>query len=72
MNKIQITTRVSSKTKKIVSKICKSKGISISRFIEEAILDKLEELEDLVDTSEIKKLRKEKSRPFDEVIRIPQ
>lgn len=66
MNTIQLATRVSPKTKKVLNKICKMHGLVMSRFVEEAILDKIEEF---VDISELEKLRQEKTRSFKEVIK---
>ena len=61
-----ITARIDTKVKALADKWCKSQGLVMSRFIEEAILDKLEEV---VDASEIAKLRRESTRPFEDVIK---
>ena len=42
------------------------KGLKINRFIEDAIIDKLEEY---VDVSDLRKLRNESFKPFDKVLK---
>lgn len=64
--KSMISARVNSKIKKLADDWCRSNGLVMSKFIEDAILDKLEESHDL---KEIEKLRREPSRPFREVIK---
>lgn len=44
---------------------CRSNGIVMTHFIQEAILDRLDELADLQD---IERLRREPTRPFSEVL----
>ena len=63
---IQLATRIESKIKRAVEKVCESRGLKMNRFIEDALIDKLEELEDIVD---LKKIRCEPSRPFEEVLK---
>jgi hypothetical protein len=55
----QLATRIDTKLKKAVAALCRARGIKISKFIEEALLDRLEELED---ESELGTLRKEPRR----------
>lgn len=62
----QLATKIDEDIKNALDAFCEEKGLKINRFIEEAILDKLEEYED---TEEIKLIRKEKTRPLEEVIR---
>jgi hypothetical protein len=64
--KSMISARVNNKVKKLADDWCRSNGLVMSKFIEDAILDKLEESHDL---KEIEKLRREPSRPFREVIK---
>lgn len=66
MEQSVITARVNSKVKKLADRWCKSQGLVMARFIEEAILDKLEENLDL---EEIESLRREPTRPFSEVMK---
>jgi hypothetical protein len=65
MEQVLITARVNKKVKKLADQWCKSQGLVMARFIEEAILDKLEETTDI---KEIEKLRREPRRPFEEVL----
>ena len=62
----QLATKIDEDIKNALDTFCEEKGLKINRFIEEAILDKLEEYED---TEEIKQIRKEKTRPLEEVIK---
>ncbi|MBI4042452.1 MAG: hypothetical protein HY391_03140, partial [Deltaproteobacteria bacterium] len=62
----QLATRIDLQVKKALASICKARGLKINRFIEDAILEKLEEMEDLAD---LKTLRKEKFRPLSEILK---
>lgn len=66
MEQSVLTARVNKKVKKLADDWCKSQGLVMARFIEEAILDKLEESSDL---NEIEKLRREPTRLFSVVIK---
>jgi hypothetical protein len=66
MQQKQLATRIDSRVKRAVERLCEQRGLKISRFVEDALLDKLEELEDLED---LKKLRRESTRPFEDVLR---
>lgn len=61
----QLATKIDERVKKALDNFCKARGYKINRFIENAILDKLEEYEDV---SDLKKLRTETFRPFNEVV----
>ena len=61
-----LTARINNKVKKLADNWCKSQGLVMARFVEEAILDKLEECHDL---EEIQKIRREPARPFREVMK---
>jgi hypothetical protein len=63
---IAITARINPKIKKLADAFCASQGLIMSRFIEEAILDKLEEVHDKAD---IDALKKEPVRSFDQVLK---
>jgi hypothetical protein len=65
MSQIQLATSIDSKVKKILTQVCKIRGLKINRFIENAILDKLEELEDIED---LKNLRRDSFRPLSEFL----
>jgi hypothetical protein len=66
MDRAVLTARVSRKVKRLADKWCKTHGLVLARFIEDAIIDKLEESHDV---SEIEKLRREPTRPFSEVMK---
>ena len=65
MATVQISARVDVALKKALDSYCRSRGIVMNHFIEEAILDRLEELEDAED---LKKIRHEPTRPLSEVL----
>ena len=60
-----INARVDARVKELADKWCRSKGLVLAKFIEDAILDKLEEHQDI---AEIEALRREPSRPFRDVL----
>ncbi len=66
MPQIQLATRIDSEVKKAVETLCESRGLKMNRFIEDALIDKLEELEDIEDLTRI---RFEPTRPLAEVIK---
>ena len=66
MEQAVLTARINKKVKKLADQWCTSQGLVMARFIEEAILDKLEEN---VDIKEIESLRREPARPFSEVMK---
>lgn len=62
----QLATKIDENIKDALDSFCEEKGLKINKFLEEAILDKLEEYEDV---SDLRKLRKESFKPFDEVLK---
>jgi hypothetical protein len=66
MAQAQLATRIHSLVKKAVERTCEARGMKIGRFVEEALIDKLEELGDIED---IKKIRREPTRALADVIR---
>lgn len=66
MAQAQLATRVDAKVKKAVEQICAARGLKISRFVEDALIDKIEEL---VDADDLKKIRFEPTRLLADVIR---
>jgi hypothetical protein len=66
MAQTQLSTRIDSEVKKAIEIACEAKGLKLSRFVEDALIDKLEELGDIED---IKKIRHESKRPLADVIR---
>lgn len=61
----QLATKIDKRVKQAVDTLCRDRGYKMNRFVEEALLDKLEELEDI---AEIQALRKEPSRRLDDII----
>ena len=66
MAKTQLATRIDSDVKKAVEALCELRGLKMNRFIEDALIDKLEELEDIEDLA---KIRFEPTRPLADVIK---
>jgi len=66
MAQAQLAARIDIRVKRAIEKTCETRGLKIGRFVENALIDKLEELADLED---IKKIRREPTRPLAEVIR---
>ena len=64
-SQVQIAARIDVRVRKAVSAYCKARGLKMSRFLEDALLDKLEEISD---AEEISALRREPSRPFEEFV----
>ena len=62
----QLATKIDSGVKDALDSFCAERGLKIGRFVEDAILDKLEEHEDL---SDIRKLRSESFKDFDDVLK---
>ena len=65
MGTVQISARVDVALKRALEDYCRSRGVVMNHFIQEAILDRLEELED---TEDLKKIRHEPTRPLSEVL----
>ena len=63
---VQISARVDQTLKTAVERYCKSHGIVINHFIQEALFDRLEELEDVED---LKQIRHEPTRPLAAVLK---
>lgn len=61
----QLAARVDSKVKKAVELVCKERGLKMARFVEDALIDKLEEIEDL---TELETLRVEPARALADVL----
>ena len=62
----QLATKIDEDIKDALDSFCEDRGLKINRFLEEAILDKIEEYEDI---SDLRKLKREKSRSFDDVLK---
>ena len=65
MGTVQINARIDERLKKALEEYCRSRGIVMNHFIQEAILDRLEELED---SEDLKAIRHEPTRPLAEVL----
>jgi predicted DNA-binding protein len=63
---VQINARIDAEVKKAMEEYCRSRGIVMNHFVQEAILDRLEELEDVDD---LKRIRHEPTRPLSDVLR---
>jgi hypothetical protein len=61
----QLATKIDEDIKNALDLFCEDRGLKINRFLEEAILDKIEEYEDI---SDLRKLKREKARSFDDVL----
>lgn len=62
----QLATKIDEDIKDALDSFCEDRGLKINRFLEDAILDKIEEYEDI---SDLRKLKREKSRSFDDVLK---
>jgi len=65
MGTVQINARIDERLKKALDEYCRSRGIIMNHFIQEAIFDRLEELEDIED---LKAIRHEPTRPLADVL----
>ncbi|MDH3255200.1 MAG: hypothetical protein OEM62_09430 [Acidobacteriota bacterium] len=65
MATVQINARVDPALKKAIDEYCRSQGVVLNHFVQEALIDRLEELEDIED---LKKIRHESTRPLAEVL----
>ena len=65
MATVQISARIDETLKNAVEEYCRARGIVMNHFIQEALLDRLEELED---SEVLKKIRHEPTRPLREVL----
>ena len=63
---VQINARIDAELKKALEEYCKSRGVVMNHFVQEAILDRLEELED---TEDLKRIRHEPTRPLSELLK---
>ena len=62
----QIAVRVDGRLKRAVDEACRLRGVNLTRFVQDALLDKLEEL---ADAEDLPKLRREPTRPLRDLIR---
>lgn len=62
----QLATKIDENIKEALDLYCEKHGLKIGRFVEDAILDKLGEYEDL---SDLRKLRADSFKDFDAVLK---
>jgi len=62
----QIAVRVDGRLKRAVDEACRARGVKLTRFVQEALLDKLEEI---ADADDLPRLRREPTRPLRALIR---
>ena len=65
MSTVQISARIDVRLKKALDEMCRSRGMVMNHFIQEALLDRLEELDDVED---LKGIRHEPTRPLFDVL----
>ncbi len=65
METVQIRARIDPVLKRTVASYCRSRGIAMNHFIQEALIDRLEELED---TDDLKRIRRDPTRPLTEAL----
>ena len=65
MASVQISARIDTRLKRALDDVCRTRGIVMNHFIQEALIDRLEELEDVDD---LKAIRHEPTRPLAEVL----
>ena len=63
---VQLNARIDEEIKQAIEDYCRARGIVMNHFVQEALLDRLEELQDIED---LKGLRYESKRPFADVVR---
>lgn len=66
METVQISARVGRDLKTAIERYCKPRGLVINHFVQEALVDRLEELED---SEDIRLLRREPTRPLSDVLK---
>ena len=66
MSLSQIAVRVDGRLKRAVDEACRARGVKLTRFVQDALLDKLEEI---ADAEDVPRLRREPSRPLRQLIR---
>lgn len=65
MAMVQISARIDARLKAALDNLCRSRGVVMNHFIQEALLDRLEELEDVDD---LKSIRHEPTRPLADLL----
>ncbi len=65
MPTVQVSARIDIAIKKALDEYCRRHGVVMNHFIQEALIDRLEELEDVED---LKRIRHEPTRPLSDVL----
>ncbi len=65
MKKVQINVRVDAAVKNAVEAYCRLRGVAMNHFVQEALLDRLEEIRDIED---LKKVPREPARPLADIL----
>ena len=65
MPTVHVSVRIDPAIKDALDRYCRAQGVTRNQFIEEAIVDRLEELEDIQD---LEGSRHEPARPLEEVL----
>ena len=66
MTTVQISARIDPSLKNAIEEYCRTRGVVMNHFVQEALLDRLEEL---VDIEDLKNIRHEPTRPLQEVLK---
>ena len=66
MGTVQISARIDEALKNAIEEYCRSRGVVMNHFVQEALLDRLEELEDM---EQLKKIRHDPTRPLAELLK---
>jgi len=62
----QIAVRIDGRLKRAVDEACRARGVKLTRFVQDALLDKLEEI---ADAEDLPRLRREPTRSLRSLIR---
>lgn len=66
MATVRISAMVDETLKTVVERYCRAHGVAMDHFVQEALLDRLEQLEHIED---LKQVRREPTRPISEVLK---
>ena len=66
MDTVQVNVRVNVAVKRAVESYCRPRGVAMNHFVQEALVNRLEELED---TEDLRDIRREPTRPLADVLR---
>ena len=65
-DRVQVNVRVDVAVKRAVDSYCRPRGVAMNHFVQEALVNRLEELEDAED---LRNIRREPTRPLADVLR---